>query len=384
MKQMKTWKVLTAVLLLMVMVLTSSAAVFAQESPEGSVISSRNGEEAVPEQVEQTEQVTEEPYNVNPLTGLADLPDEAIGKRPVAVMINNHPNSYPQLNVSQADVLFEVVVEHTLTRFMGLYADYQNVPNICSVRSYRYYFPAISNGFDAFYIHWGEDSSMMEYYEKLNLDSYDGLFNTYLFGRDENRLEAGYDLEHTSTFYGPLLPDQIAWDEKRTDLDEAHQGPAFDFVPYGTTAVPVGDSCAFADIEFGEQTAQFVYDPDTHRYMKFANNEPQIDGITGEQLGFTNCILLYTWISDRTEDPEADRKWLDTFGVDADAANGYYLSEGNIQRITWYRENESDRFHFYDMDGNTLPINRGKTYIAFTYFDSVSASPTVPEGYELQ
>ena len=118
--------------------------------------------------------------------------------------------------------------------------------------------------------------------------------------------------------------------------------------------------------------------------MKFANNEPQIDGITGEQLGFTNCILLYTWISDRTEDPEADRKWLDTFGVDADAANGYYLSEGNIQKITWYRENESDRFHFYDMDGNTLPINRGKTYIAFTYFDSVSASPTVPEGYELQ
>ncbi len=326
----------------------------------------------------------EAPYNENPLTGLADLPDYAIGKRPVAVMINNHPKSYPQLNVSRADVLFEIVVEHDLTRFMAMFADYQNVPDLCSIRSYRYYFPAISNGFDAFYIHWGEDTSMMEYYKELNLDSYDGLSNTYLFGRDQNRLDAGYDLEHTSTFYGSLLPDQLAWDEKRTDRDEAHQGPFFDFVPYGSVVTPNGPACNFADIQFGEQTGQLVYDPEAHLYKKFANNEVQIDGITGEQLGFTNCIILYTPISDRTEDPEANRKWLDSYMLDDERRPGYYLSDGHVQNITWWRGSESDRFHFFDADGNPLQINRGKSYIAITYYDSASVSETVPEGYALQ
>ena len=326
----------------------------------------------------------EAPYNENPLTGLADLPDYAIGKRPVAVMINNHPKSYPQLNVSQADVLFEVVVEHDLTRFMAMFADYQNVPNLCSIRSYRYYFPAISNGFDAFYIHWGEDTSMMEYYRELNLDSYDGLSNTYLFGRDQSRLDAGYDLEHTSTFYGSLLPDQLAWDEKRTDRDEAHQGPFFDFVPYGSVVTPNGPACSFASIAFGQQTGQVAYDPETHLYKKFANTEVQIDGVTGEQLGFTNCILLYTPISDREEDPEANRKWLDSYMLDDERRPGYYLSDGHVQDITWWRGSESDRFHFFDADGNPLAINRGKSYIAITYYDSVTLSETIPEGYVLQ
>ena len=329
-----------------------------------------------------------EGLSVNPLTGLYDLPSYAVGKRPVAVMINNHPASYPQLNISQADVIFEVVVEHNLTRLLALFADYQNVPNLCSVRSYRYYFPAISNGFDAFYIHWGEDNTMMEYYYELNLDSYDGLSNTYLFGRDQNRLDAGYALEHTSTFYGPLLPDQIASDGKRTDLDEAHQGLAFDFVPEGTVQAPVGNPCSFLDIQYGDQSTQLTYDTVNHVYKKFANGSPQIDGITGEQLEFTNAIILYTWITDREPiyegDAEADRKWLDVFGVDAEFATGYYCSQGTIQKIIWSRENESDRFHFFDENGYPISINRGKSYITFTYFNSCTGSATVPAGYEVQ
>ncbi|MBQ9030897.1 MAG: DUF3048 domain-containing protein [Parasporobacterium sp.] len=347
-----------------------------EELPSASVVTSRTQEEeAVPE-----EPAVPEPADVNPLTGEPGMSEEGIGKRPVAVMINNHPKSYPQLNLSQADVLFEVVVEHTLTRMLALFADYTQVPNLCSVRSYRYYFPAISNGFDAFYIHWGEDTTMMDYYRELNLDSYDGLSNTYLFGRDQNRLDAGYDLEHTSTFYGTLLPDQLYADGKRLELDEAHQGLAFNFVPYGTVRVPGEEACNFIDIQFGEQTGQFTYDAESGKYLKYANENPQIDGMNGEQLAFENVLTLYTFISDREGD-EADRKWLDTFGVPDVYATGYYASEGTVQNITWYRENESDRFHFFDENGEEIQINRGKTYIAFTYFDSITVSDTIPDAY---
>ena len=129
---------------------------------------------------ESTPEVTKEPEekipeNQNLLTGLADLTDEAIGKRPVAVMVNNIPAAMPQYGVEKADIIFEIPVEGDQTRFMALYADYTTVPKICAIRSCRYYFPALSQGFDAFYVNWGIDDSIADYLEALNLDQYDGI-----------------------------------------------------------------------------------------------------------------------------------------------------------------------------------------------------------------
>ena len=336
---------------------------------------------AVPSSSVYIGEAQEEPEDVNPLTGEAGYNTDAIGKRPVAVMINNHPDNYPQYNIGKADVIFEVVVEHDLTRMLAMFADYTDVPYLVSIRSYRYYFPAISNGFDAFYIHWGEDTTMMEYYYELNLDSYDGISNTYLFGRDQDRLNRGYGLEHTSCLYGDRLPDQINADGKRTDLKEEYLGDAFNFVPYGTYRIPDEGSCNFVDIQYGQQSTQITYDAENEKYLKFANNEPQIDGITGEQLEFDNVIILYTLINDREND-EANRKWLEVLAEpETEWAVGYYLSKGGIHTIRWAKKDESSRLKFYDTDWNEIDINRGKTYITFTYFESASLSDDIPEEY---
>lgn len=381
-------KLVKTMLVSIMAIVTAASIAMAGEDTQLSVTTSRvdndlseiqvlSADENVPE-----EQVTEEVGATNPLTGEGGYSDEEVSNRPVAVMINNHPNSYPQYNISQADVLFEVVVEHDLTRFLAIFADYANVPYLVSVRSYRYYFPAISNGFDAFYIHWGEDTTMMDYYYSLNLDSYDGLSNTYLFGRDQERLDAGYDLEHTSCFYGYLLPDQIASDGKRTTLKDEYLGEAFNFVPYGTVRVPEEATTNFVNIEYGQQSTQFTYNESTGLYEKFANDNPQIDGISGEQLAFENVLILYTQISDREDDPEVNRKNLDVFGgLDKDYAVGYYLTEGYSEQIRWAKADENSRLKFYDMDGNEITINRGKSYITYTYPDSTELSETIPEAY---
>lgn len=319
--------------------------------------------------------------NENPLTGLMDLPVEAVGKRPVAVMINNHPDNYPQYNISRADVLFEVVVEHDLTRMLGLFADYTNVPYLVSVRSYRYYFPQISQGFDAYYIHWGEDTTMMGYYEELGLDSYDGLSNDYIFGRDQERLDNGYSLEHTACLYGDRIPAQLEQDGVRTDIKEELSGPAFNFVPEGAVRTPDGEDCNFVYVDYGNQTTQFTYNSEEHVYEKYALEEPQIDGISGEQMSFENVFILYTAIEDR-EDDEAGRKWLDVYGgVDEWYAVGYYLTEGKAEQIRWEKIDTGERLKFYNMDGKEIKINRGKTYITYTYMDSATLSSDIPEEY---
>lgn len=316
---------------------------------------------------EEPEVIEEEPIaipeNQNLLTGLGDLSEEAIGKRPVAVMVNNVMDAMPQYGVEQADVIFEIPVEADLTRFMALYADYTKVPTICAVRSCRYYFPAISEGFDAFYVHWGCDPTIYEYMNSLQLDSYDGMSNPgRLFARDQARLNSGYALEHTGYFDGTKFAAYIQSIGVRTDLGADKTGTAFVFNGMNEQLKPEGNACTKVNLNFGNQTAALTYDQESNTYKKTNCGETQIDAKTGNQLSFTNVIVLETTFSIRDE---VGRKKVDITG----GANtvGYYISNGAMQKITWLKENENAYLKFYDESGEELSINRGKSYIAFNY-----------------
>lgn len=302
--------------------------------------------------------------NQNLLTGIDDLTQEAIGKRPVAVMINNVEDALPQYGITKADIIFELPVEGSLTRLMALYGDYTTMPDICAIRSCRYYYPAIAKGFDAFYIHWGSDPTILNYVNSLNMDRYDGMANPHdLFGRDSVRRSAGYSLEHTGYFKGTKFADAVKADGKRTDLLESKQGTAFQFCDMDETVTPAGNACSKVHIDFGAATATLNYDAERKVYLKNINGHAHIDGVTKETLAFTNVFVLETSISVRDE---AGHKQLDWGG--SSSAVGYYISNGAVEKIHWSKANhkESESLRFYKESGEELVINRGKSYIAYT------------------
>lgn len=305
------------------------------------------------------------PANQNLLTGVPDLTDGAIGKRPVAVMVNNVSYAMPQYGVGQADIIFEIPVEGDATRFMAMYGDYTQVPQICPIRSCRYYFPALSQGFDAFYVNWGIDDTMADYLEALNMDQIEGITNTGgLFGRDQDRLNQGYSLEHTGYFDGTKLVSYIESQGLRTDLNEDKKGPAFQFNGLEEQLKPEGSDCTSVQINFGAQSSQFTYDAENKVYLKQINGDAQVDGKTGEQLAFTNVFVLETDISVRDSVGHKEIDW--DGGTDS---VGYYVSNGGVQKITWSKDynNESSYLRFYDESGQEISINRGKSYIALNY-----------------
>ncbi len=305
------------------------------------------------------------PKNENLLTGELDLTPEAIGKRPVAVMINNVKEALPQYGVAQADVIFEMPVEGDLTRLMALYADYTQMPDICAIRSCRYYYPAVAKGFDAFYVHWGMDPTVTSYVSSLKMDRYDGTNNKDgLFGRDSGRRSAGYSLEHTGYFKGSQFASHLANSGKRTDLLDSKKGTAFHFCPMGEKVTPTGDKCGTVSIKFGAASAGFTYNEENGKYHKTINGNRHIDGKTGEQLSFANVFVLETSISVRDEGGHKSLNW-----AGSSSAKGYYFSNGAMQEIRWSKVGgtESGYLKFYDVNGNELSINRGKSYIAYTY-----------------
>lgn len=305
------------------------------------------------------------PANQNLLTGIGDLSQEAIGKRPVAVMVNNVQKAMPQYGVGQADIIFEIPVEGDATRFMALYGDYTKVPQICPIRSCRYYFPALSQGFDAYYVNWGIDDTMGDYLAALNMDQIEGITNTGgLFGRDQEKLNQGYALEHTGYFDGTKLVSYIEAQGLRTDLLEDKKGAAFPFNGMEEQLKPEGSDCTSVQINFGAQSSAFTYDQEKKVYLKQINGQPQVDGKTREQLSFTNVFVLETDISVRDD---IGHKEIDWDGA-ADSV-GYYVSNGGVQKIHWSKEanNENSYLRFYDESGQEISINRGKSYIALNY-----------------
>lgn len=303
------------------------------------------------------------PKNQNLLTGIADLSKEAIGKRPVAVMVNNVEDALPQYGVAQADLIFELPVEGDLTRLMAVYGDYTQVPDICAIRSCRYYYPAIAKGFDAFYVHWGIDQSVADYVAGIQPDKFDGISNTGgLFGRDTARRKAGYALEHTGYFKGTQFAKVADESGKRTELRDAKKNVAFQFCDYGESVTPIGENCNTVTIRFGASTSKFNYDAEKKTYAKFMNGHTHVDGKTGEQLSFTNVLVLETSISVRDT---VGHKKIDWQG--SGTAKGYYISNGVVQKIHWSQKDENSYLKFYDENGEELTINRGKSYIAYTY-----------------
>lgn len=315
---------------------------------------------------EPTEAPSTEPANVNLLTGLPTLTDGAIGKRPVAVMVNNVDAALPQYGISAADLVFELPVEYDLTRLMAVYGDYTQIPEVCSIRSCRYYYPILAVGFDAIYVNWGMNESVARpTVNSMDIDQYDG--DEYglgdCFGRDKARYESGYAWEHTGVFHGPNFPSVLEKDKVRTDLKEDKTGTAFNFVEMDKNAVPNGEDAQKVRVDFGANYSVFTYDEENHEYLKNFKDSPHMDGISKEQLKFENVIVLETEIKPYPGDEVI--KYVDWEG--GENAKGYYISEGKMVPITWSKAGMYDPLKFFDANGNELQLNRGKSYIAFTY-----------------
>ena len=61
-------------------------------------------------------------------------------KRPLAIMLNNSLEALPMSGPSGASVIYECPVEGRITRWMGIFEDWENISRIGSVRSCRLYY----------------------------------------------------------------------------------------------------------------------------------------------------------------------------------------------------------------------------------------------------
>lgn len=299
---------------------------------------------------------------------LSGLPvDEKIGnRRPVAIMLNNLKPAQPMSGVSYADVVYEYVVEGGITRLMGVFENYDGLDKIGSVRSCREYFVYTALEFDAIYCHFGQASYAVELLDKDYVDNINGLgpagdvsyyrttdrqapHNVYTSkkGIDAGIDMLGYRRDHYDGYKGKF---------KFCDLDKEVTNED-------------GYSAKHIEPKYKINKPWFDYNEKTGKYDRFQYDGPQIDDLTGEQLSYDNVILQYNfWV-------QLDDK--DYLAFDCHQGGAIqYCTKGKCIPGTWKREINEDNYdmsaiRYYDMDGNEIEINNGKTFVCVIQNDEV-------------
>lgn len=296
--------------------------------------------------------------NINPLTGLNDLPTAAKNQRPVAVMINNNPNARPPWGITAADMVIEGLVEGGATRMMWLYSDISAAPKIGSLRSMRHDFVELAKSLDAVLVHWGGSPQAYTSVTTNGVDDIDGISGGGNFFRDQTRLNSGIALEHTGYTTGENII--AAVEQKGFSLKSNGVSSPFVFGKPDEKRTLTGGSCTKVSAYFSGQGYDhtFIYNETDGLYYNYIDGEPMTDDNNGQHHAVTNVIGLFMDVS-RIAGDSSGRMDMDLTG-----GTGFYVTGGTQETITWKKGNTpSSPLKLYDKDGNELVLNAGKSWI---------------------
>ncbi|MCM3762045.1 DUF3048 domain-containing protein [Alkalihalobacillus oceani] len=297
------------------------------------------------EQVEPVEDAGEAeaslPYTY-PLTGVGT--EEQLDRRVVGVTINNHPAARPQSGLVSADVVYEVLAEGEVTRFIALYHS-QLPERVGPVRSARPYFIDLVNGYNGMLvIHgWSPEAEQLlngGAADFLNGLSYDGT----LFERSAER-----QAPHNSyiTFEHILE----GFESRNYELDGPV--PSLDFYENEEIQLAGADGKAIEINYYDRNMVNYVFDEELGVYHRFNGEAQTVDHETDEPVSLANLFVV-----------EAEHRTLDDVGRRAinltSGGKGILFQSGIANEVDW--ENRDGQI-IPVRDGVQVPLSPGQTWI---------------------
>lgn len=304
-------------------------------------------------------------------------------RRPLAVMIENSPDSRPHSGLSDADIVFEALAEGGVTRFMGMfYCGVQRYDTVIApVRSARTYFIDWASGFNyPLYVHVGGANlpgpadalgQLAEYGWNLENDLNQFSIGYPTFVRNANRIGRDVATEHTMETTSEALWEvaedrdwtNIAPERKygRTtiggdDWNETYKGWSFqDEVPAVGTTTDI--SYEFWD-GWSDYGVEWQYVPETNTYKRLLAGEAHVDLNNDKQIEASNVIVLLT--TEKGPIDELKHMLYTTTGT----GNALVFMNGDVVKATWTKKTRESELTFTDRKGEEIKFARGLTWIS--------------------
>ncbi len=273
--------------------------------------------------------------------------------RPYAIMINNLGVARPlQSGLQDAMIIYEMIVEGGLTRYMAVFQD-QNTERIGSIRSARHYFLDYALENDAIYVHHGNSPQAAADFKTLNIDriSVDASKTGW---RDKS---LNVSTEHTLFTNIAKLNNGVGNKRKTRNKDF--------LLNYSETPIDLSTkegAIKANNIEItysGSVKSSYEYDESAQNYKRSVNGKAHTDYVTKKQYTFKNIITYQVSNTSLNDGSGKDRQTLDNIG----SGEGYYITNGYAIPITWSKSSRSSQTVYKYKDGTEIDVNDGNTFI---------------------
>lgn len=325
------------------LLLAATVLLFTACSKEEKAAENEEKESTVEEKTEEPEQ----PKNIYPLTGIGT--DESVDNRIVGVMINNHTQARPQTGLSKADMVFEILAEGKITRFLALFQSEK--PDVAGpVRSAREYYFELANGYNALYIYHGAAGFINDMIINRGIDNLNGSYydnDGHLFKR-----EAFRQSPHNSYLQFGAVYDVA--EEEGYDITATYE--PLPFLTEDELNALQGENADHVEIVYSNnpmEIVEFDYDEASGKYARFNDREQTVELETGEPIMVDNVFIVET---DHEIIDDAGRRAIDL----ESGGNAYLIQKGQMQKLQW--ENKDGRI-IPVKDGQPVGFVPGKTWI---------------------
>lgn len=275
------------------------------------------------------------------------------GVRPIAVVIDNQGEyPFPQAGLSEAQVVYEFVVEGGVTRYIAMFWETE-LELIGPVRSARDYMLDFILPYDGIFVHNGGSPSALAQidYEEW-IDSLDGTKDANKIFEDITTNPNNWQDTYTNSvdIYAYIAEKGISLETDLIGYPEFSESPII--LEQGINAKII--NIAYSAISF----STYMFDEEKQIYFRNRNGETHTDRNTAEPLSVTN-IIIQKVTNETIVGDDSGRQELETIGN----GEGYYCTLGKCIEVTWEKADENSPTIYKDSDGNEIMLNEGNTWI---------------------
>jgi hypothetical protein len=305
-------------------------------------------------------------------------------RRPLFVMIENHPEARPQSGLSRADIVYEAVAEGGVTRFGAIYycgAQIQDL-TLAPIRSARTYFLDWASGYNLpMYVHVGGANvpgptdalgQISDYGWSLENDINQFSVGYPTFVRDYNRVP-GKDLatEHTMVTtteklwevaeereWTNISPDRTIGRKvlEGTDWKDDFDGWTFE------KETPEKGSVTSVSYDFwsgyGDYSIDWAYDTEKDAYARTMGGEKHTDLNNDEQIMATNVVVLF--MTEKGPINEKKHMLYGTIGT----GDALIFKHGEVVEATWSKKTRTSELELLTSKGKPVEMGRGLTWVS--------------------
>lgn len=271
--------------------------------------------------------------------------------RPIAVMIDNHSDAWPQAGLQKAYLVYEIIVEGGETRLMALFKGV-DVEKIGPVRSARHYFLDYAMENDAIYTHFGESPQADSDIRKYTINEIDGIAED---GTTFKRVKDKVLPHNAVTSTAKLIESAKNKKFKMTSNQESVLNYVTDEVNLQEGQGAVSVTIPHSD----RQTVKYVYDEENKVYQRYARGKEQTDWDTKKTITTKNIILTFCdnyTLQDKENKGRQGIKNIGTF-------DGYYITNGKAIKIKCIKSDREKQTVYQDLEGNEIKVNDGNTFV---------------------